>query len=69
MPHAHASGFPSPSLALAQSNVAGDRPPRYEKKRCLFTVGRGPVPRQHPRTPARAGDRPPHYEKKRLLGP
>ena len=25
--------------------LAGDRPPRYEKKRYPHTVGRGPVPR------------------------
>ena len=41
-------------------NVAGDRPPRYEKKRLSFTVGRGPVPRHA----AIAGDRPPRYGKK-----
>ena len=41
-------------------NVAGDRPPRYGKKRHV-TVGRGPVPRQA----AIAGDRPPRYGKKR----
>ena len=46
---------------LLTMEIAGDRPPRYGKKR-HFTVGRGPVPRQRPRTPTLAGDRPPHYE-------
>ena len=31
--------------------IAGDRPPRYGKKRHTLTVGRGPVPRQRPRAP------------------
>ena len=49
--------------------LAGDRPPRYDKKRRLLTVGRGPVPRHRscPRTPTLAGDRPPRYGKKRPL--
>ena len=44
---------------------AGDRPPRYGKKRHPLTVGRGPVPRHHSRPRTLAGDRPPPYGKKR----
>ena len=35
---------------------ARDRPPRYDKKRRPFTVGRGPVPRHRSRHPTRAGE-------------
>ena len=61
MPHAHASGFPSPccdrgcgvqcpgiSFELACPSPCCDRggqAPRYGKKTVLITVGRGPVPR------------------------
>ena len=38
--------------------LAGDRPPRYEKKRHTLTVGRGPVPRHRSRKPTLAEDRP-----------
>ena len=30
---------------IGPMEIAGDRPPRYEKKRYPLTVGRGPVPR------------------------
>ena len=40
----------------------GTGPRATKKKRCPFTVGRGPVPRHA----AIAGDRPPRYEKKTL---
>ncbi len=36
--------------------LAGDRPPRYDKKRLSLIVGRGPVPRQRPRNPTLAGE-------------
>ena len=52
MPHAHASGFPSPCLDQNEKRpwtaggfragraIAGDRPPRYELGRVLFKVRR-----------------------------
>ena len=45
--------------------IAGDRPPRYDKKRYPLTVGRGPVPRHasRSRNPTCAGDKPPRYGK------
>ena len=58
-------GEPSWSRCNLPGEIAGDRPPRYEKKNATLTVERGPVPRQRPRTPTLAGDRPPRYEKKR----
>ena len=36
-------------------------------RRSPFIVGRGPVPRQHPRNPTLAGDRPPRYGEKRYF--
>ena len=33
-------------ILLQTTKLAGDRPPRYEKKRHPVTVGRGPVPRR-----------------------
>ena len=41
--------------------IAGDRPPRDDKKRHPFIVGRGPVPRHRRRNSTLAGDRPPRY--------
>ena len=49
-----ARACPSPSSCTRNPTLAGDRPPRYEKKRHPFTVGRGPVPRH------RSGVRTPH---------
>ena len=56
MPHAQASGFPSPC------SDRGGQAPALRKKTGPFTVGRGPVPRYA----TIAGDRPPHYGKKRF---
>ena len=52
------AGFPR------HAALAGDRPPRYGKKRHV-TVGRGPVPRHRSRIPAIAGDRPPRYGRRK----
>ena len=49
---------------LDRITFAGDRPPRYGKKRHPRTVGRGPVPRHASRHPTIAGDRPPRYGEK-----
>ena len=38
--------------------LAGDRPPRYDKKRHTVTVGRGPVPRHRSRYPTSRGTGP-----------
>ena len=46
---------------IVTMEIAGDRPPRYGEKTPPLHVGRGPVPRQRPRTPTIAGDRPPRY--------
>ena len=45
---------------IGTMEIAGDRPPRYDKK-CPLTVGRGPVPRHRSHNPTLAGDRPPRY--------
>ena len=54
MPHAHASGFPSPC------NDRGGQAPALREKTPRVTVGRGPVPRHA----TIAGDRPPRYGRK-----
>ena len=46
---------------LSYGTLAGDRPPRYDKKRHPLPVGRGPVPRQASIYRIIAGDRPPRY--------
>ena len=48
-------GRVSPSACLCCLS-RGDRPRAAEKKRCPFTVGRGPVPRHASRTPTIAGE-------------
>ena len=60
--HRSARACPSPAFSRkCNPTIAGDRPPRYDKKTPPLTVGRGPVPRHRPRTPTLAGDRPPRY--------
>ena len=47
MPHAHASGFPSPGLSRAERS-RGTGPRATVKGTASLTVGRGPVPRHAP---------------------
>ncbi len=54
------AGSPRQRACTWNPTIAGDRPPRYEKKR-HFTVGRGPVPRHAAVYRKLAEDRPPRY--------
>ena len=47
---------PVPRHCPRNPTIAGDRPPRYDKKRLPFTVGRGPVPRHATIAPTLAGE-------------
>ena len=55
------SGLRAFSAGVERSRGTGPRTTVTTKKSSLFTVGRGPVPRQRPRNPTIAGDRPPRY--------